>query len=53
MSVSVRAFDVLRVSARDSGPDRDRVAVELADLAKIESNPTMEGKSMTMILAPK
>lgn len=31
----------------------DRVAVELADLAKIESSPTMEGKSMTMILAPK
>lgn len=31
----------------------DRVAVELADLAKVESSPTMEGKSMTMILAPK
>jgi len=31
----------------------DRVAVELADLAKIESAPMMEGKSMTMILAPK
>ncbi len=31
----------------------DRVAQELADLAKIESAPTMEGKSMTMILAPK
>ena len=31
----------------------DRVATELADLAKIESAPTMEGKSMTMILAPK
>ena len=31
----------------------DRVAQELADLAKIESAPSMEGKSMTMILAPK
>jgi translation initiation factor IF-3 len=31
----------------------DRVATELADLAKVESSPTMEGKSMTMILAPK
>jgi translation initiation factor IF-3 len=31
----------------------DRVATELADLAKIESHPAMEGKSMTMILAPK
>jgi translation initiation factor IF-3 len=31
----------------------DRVATELADLAKIESLPSMEGKSMTMILAPK
>jgi translation initiation factor IF-3 len=31
----------------------DRVATELADLAKVESHPTMEGKSMTMILAPK
>lgn len=31
----------------------DRVAVELADLAKIESPSMMEGKSMTMILAPK
>ena len=31
----------------------DRVAAELTDLAKIESSPTMEGKSMTMILAPK
>ena len=30
-----------------------RVATELADLAKVESHPTMEGKSMTMILAPK
>jgi len=31
----------------------DRVSQELADLAKIESAPSMEGKSMTMILAPK
>ena len=31
----------------------DRVAVDLADLAKVESSPSMEGKSMTMILAPK
>ena len=31
----------------------DRVSVELADLAKIESAPLMEGKSLTMILAPK
>jgi translation initiation factor IF-3 len=31
----------------------DRVAQELMDLAKIESAPSMEGKSMTMILAPK
>jgi translation initiation factor IF-3 len=31
----------------------DRVSVELADLAKVESAPLMEGKSLTMILAPK
>ncbi|MCX5689818.1 MAG: translation initiation factor IF-3 [Planctomycetota bacterium] len=31
----------------------DRVAQELIDLSKIESAPSMEGKSMTMILAPK
>ncbi len=31
----------------------ERVGQELADLAKVESAPTMEGKSMTMILAPK
>lgn len=31
----------------------DRVSVELADIAKIESPSMMEGKSMTMILAPK
>ena len=31
----------------------DRVATELADVAKIESDAKMEGKSMTMILSPK
>src|SRR6187551_1159957 len=31
----------------------DRVATDLADVAKIESEPKMEGKSMTMILTPK
>jgi translation initiation factor IF-3 len=31
----------------------DRVAAELADVAKIESDAKMEGKSMTMILTPK
>ena len=31
----------------------DRVASDLADVAKIESEPKMEGKSMTMILTPK
>jgi translation initiation factor IF-3 len=31
----------------------DRVAAELADLSKIESDAKMEGKSMTMILTPK
>lgn len=31
----------------------DRVATELADAAKIESDAKFEGKSMTMILAPK
>jgi len=31
----------------------DRVAADLADVAKIESEPKMEGKSMTMILTPK
>lgn len=30
-----------------------RVAQELADIAKIEADPKFEGKSMTMILAPK
>ena len=39
MSVSVRAFDVLRVSARDSGPDRDRVAVELPLEVRLNSEP--------------
>lgn len=31
----------------------DRVAQQLADIAKIESDAKMEGKSMTMILTPK
>ena len=31
----------------------NRVAEELADVAKIESDPKFEGKFMTMILAPK
>ena len=39
MSISVRAFDVLRVSANDSGPDRDRVAVELPLEVRLNSEP--------------
>jgi translation initiation factor IF-3 len=31
----------------------NRVAQELSDVAKIESDPKFEGKFMTMILAPK
>ena len=31
----------------------DRVATELADIGKVESDAKMEGKSMTMILSPK
>ena len=31
----------------------DRVATELADVAKIETEARLEGKSMTMILTPK
>jgi len=31
----------------------DRVAAEVADLAKIETEAKLEGKNMTMILAPK
>ena len=31
----------------------NRVAAELADVAKIETDPKFEGKFMTMILAPK
>jgi translation initiation factor IF-3 len=31
----------------------DRVANELADLGKIETDAKLEGKNMTMILAPK
>jgi len=29
------------------------VAAELAEIAKVESHPLMEGRSLTMILAPK
>ena len=31
----------------------DRVATELAPIAKVEAEPRLEGKSMTMILAPR
>ena len=31
----------------------DRVATELAPIAKVETEPRLEGKSMTMILAPR
>lgn len=31
----------------------DRVSQELADIAKVESEPKLEGRSMTMILSPK
>lgn len=31
----------------------DRVAEELADIARVESDPKLEGRSMTMILSPK
>jgi translation initiation factor IF-3 len=31
----------------------ERVAIALADVGKIESAGRLEGKSMTMILAPK
>ena len=31
----------------------DRVAAELADLGKIETEAKLEGKNMTMIIAPK
>ena len=31
----------------------DRVRTETSDLAKVESEPQMEGRQMTMILAPK
>ena len=41
MSVSVRAFDVLRVSARDSGADRDRVAVETAARSPAEQRAVL------------
>jgi translation initiation factor IF-3 len=31
----------------------DRVAAELAEIGKIETDAKLEGKNMTMILAPK
>lgn len=31
----------------------DRVKAEIADVAKVESEPRLEGKQMTMILAPR
>jgi translation initiation factor IF-3 len=31
----------------------DRVANELSDIGKIETDAKLEGKNMTMILAPK
>lgn len=31
----------------------DRVADELSDIARVESDPKLEGRSMTMILSPK
>ncbi len=37
----------------DTSDGLDRVASELSDIAKIESAGRLEGKSMTMILAPK
>jgi translation initiation factor IF-3 len=31
----------------------DRVADELKDIGKIEQEPKLEGRNMTMVLAPK
>jgi translation initiation factor IF-3 len=31
----------------------DRVATELKDVAKIEQDPKLEGRNMSMVLAPK
>lgn len=31
----------------------DRVATELADIGKVEMEPKLEGRNMTMVLAPK
>jgi translation initiation factor IF-3 len=31
----------------------DRVAASLADIGKIESDAKLEGRNMTMVLAPK
>jgi FdhD protein len=39
MSISVRAFDVVRAGAGDAVPDRDRVAVELPLEVRLNSEP--------------
>lgn len=39
MSIAVRAFDVLRVTADGTGQERDRVAVELALELRLNSEP--------------
>jgi translation initiation factor IF-3 len=31
----------------------EELATELEDVGKVESSPSMEGRTMTMILAPK
>jgi len=31
----------------------DRVALELKDIGKIEQDPKLEGRNMSMVLAPK
>jgi translation initiation factor IF-3 len=31
----------------------DRVKLEMADISKIESEPVLEGRQMTMVMAPR
>jgi translation initiation factor IF-3 len=31
----------------------DRVKLEMADISKIESEPLLEGRQMTMVMAPR
>jgi len=31
----------------------DRVAASLADVGKVESEPKLEGRNMTMVIAPR